>query len=582
MANPCKQAGFQPRPLFYTLMKGKLIVFEGCDGVGKSTLSAMTAARLQNEGLPVLQLPFPGKTPGTLGAIVYDLHHGISLLQKDSIGPEALQCLHIAAHLDSLKKVIKPALESGAVVILDRFWWSTHVYGAVGGADRNVLKRLIKAEIAAWGDVKPSHLIVMDRKTPLREEPQNEWDAWKQEYHALAAIEAGKYPIHIVSNNGTPSETLDQILQIVSKGRTPRKQTPAKRFQFEFDLSTEQQNKTARTVVDSAPSASACKAWAPLTPTGALDTYWKFAVARQEVFFKRFEGQPPPWSPDPILAENKFTNAYRASDRVSQYLIRNVIYEGDQTAEEVFFRTLLFKFFNKIETWELLKSSLEEVSWRSFSIASYDELLENAISKGNRIYSAAYIMPTGGRGTAFSRKHMMHLHLLEKMMHDRVPTKIQKAGSMEKGFHILKSYPSLGDFLAYQYITDLNYSEVLDYNEMEFVVAGPGAVDGISKCFSDTAGYSEKRIIELMTSRQESEFQRLGLKFRDLWGRPLQLIDCQNLFCEVGKYARLAHPDIKGSSGRTRIKQKFRSTSGEMPYWYPPKWNINDKIERAL
>ena len=49
----------------------------------------------------------------------------------------------------------------------------------------------------------------------------------------------------------------------------------------------------------------------------------------------------------PILARFKFTNAYRASDRVSQYLIRNVIYEGSQSSEEVFFRTLLFKIFKQ-------------------------------------------------------------------------------------------------------------------------------------------------------------------------------------------------------------------------------------------
>jgi hypothetical protein len=39
---------------------------------------------------------------------------------------------------------------------------------------------------------------------------------------------------------------------------------------------------------------------------------------------------------------------------VSQYLIRDVVYAGPQDPEEVVFRVLLFKFFNRIETWELL------------------------------------------------------------------------------------------------------------------------------------------------------------------------------------------------------------------------------------
>src|SRR5665213_109406 len=47
------------------------------------------------------------------------------------------------------------------------------------------------------------------------------------------------------------------------------------------------------------------------------------------------------------------------------------------------------------------------------------------------------------------------------------------------------------------------------------------------------------------------QFSRLGLKFRSLFGRPLQLIDCQNLFCEVDKYARYAHPEVIGVTGRT-------------------------------
>ena len=52
----------------------------------------------------------------------------------------------------------------------------------------------------------------------------------------------------------------------------------------------------------------------------------------------------------------------------------------------------------------------------------------------------------------------------------------------------------------------------------------------------------------MVTERQEDEFERLGLRFRDLWGRRLQLIDCQNLFCEVSKYARVKHPEIMGLS----------------------------------
>lgn len=320
----------------------------------------------------------------------------------------------------------------------------------------------------------------------------------------------------------------------------------------------------------------------PAKPTVVYDSYWRFATERQAVFFARMKSANPPWTSDPILRVHKFTNCYRASDRVSQYLIKNVIYSGDQSPPEVFFRTMLFKFFNKIETWELLIREFGVVCFAGYLFDRYDAVLTKAIESGTRIYSAAYIMPSGGPKSPYSKKHRMHLKLLEQMMADVLYAKLSDAQSMAKAFALLRSYPSIGDFLAYQFVTDLNYSTFLDFDEMEFVMPGPGARDGIRKCFSDLGGLDESRIIRMVTERQEVEFERLGLSFKSLWGRPLQLIDCQNIFCEVDKYARVKHPDIVGITGRQRIKQKFSPITKSIDYWYPPKWGLNDKIESGV
>jgi len=80
-------------------------------------------------------------------------------------------------------------------------------------------------------------------------------------------------------------------------------------------------------------------------------------------------------------------------------------------------------------------------------------------------------------------------------------------------------------------------------------------------------------------NNDELTSKSLNLNFKDLWGRPLQFIDCQNLFCEVDKYARIAHPEFSGLTGRVRIKQKFRTNFKIINYYYPPKWGINNKIE---
>src|SRR5438876_4215032 len=101
----------------------------------------------------------------------------------------------------------------------------------------------------------------------------------------------------------------------------------------------------------------------PLQPTVVFSTYWRFAAERQEIFFRRLKNPDPPWTKDPVLQRHKFTNAYRASDRVSQYLIRNVIYAGSFSNRDLFFRILLFKIFNKIETWELLDESFGPITF---------------------------------------------------------------------------------------------------------------------------------------------------------------------------------------------------------------------------
>ena len=315
--------------------------------------------------------------------------------------------------------------------------------------------------------------------------------------------------------------------------------------------------------------------------TVVYDTYWRFAAERQEVFFRKLWGELPPWTDDPVIARYKFTNAYRAADRVSQYLIRHVIYEGDPSVEEVFFRTILFKLFNKIETWELLKARLGEISWEGYSFDQFDAVLAGALESKARIYSAAYIMPSGNSAFGYRRKHRNHLRLLERMMEDEAPRRVADAGTMRRAFETLRSYPTIGDFLAYQFVTDLNYSEICHFSEMEFVVPGPGARDGIRKCFSDLGGFGESDIIRLVTDRQEHEFERLGLEFGSLWGRRLQLIDCQNLFCEVSKYARVKHPDARGISDRSRIKQVYRPSKNGLEFWFPPKWGINNLMTRT-
>lgn len=309
----------------------------------------------------------------------------------------------------------------------------------------------------------------------------------------------------------------------------------------------------------------------------AFDEYWKFAVKRNEIFMRRLSDPYGPWTTDPVLRENRFTNIFRASDRVSQYLI-GLQYNSGAGKKEIFFKTILFKIFNKIETYAYLEKELGNITSENFSVKRYSDLLTYRMASKHTIYSAAYIMPSAGSVFGFGYKHTNHLALIERMLKEQLDARVQDCKSLEEVFKLLLSYPSFGSFLAFQYTIDLNYSELINFSEMDFVIAGPGARNGIAKCFDSFGDYSFEDIIKWVTDEQESECNRLGLNLPTLWGRHLQLIDCQNLFCEVDKYLRVTMPELNGNSGRSRIKQKFNIAKPQFKLFFPPKWNINESL----
>ncbi len=192
------------------------------------------------------------------------------------------------------------------------------------------------------------------------------------------------------------------------------------------------------------------------------------------------------------------------------------------------------------------------------------------------MYSPAYIMPPPRNRTG--PKFRRHLSLVRQMLSDGAHEEIRVSSGMREAFAVLRRYESIGDFLAYQYVTDLNYSRHLTFTEFEFVIPGPGARRGMRKCFIDSCGMSDEELIRWTADQQFEAFDRRGLEWEGLGGRELQLIDVQNLFCEVDKYTRVALPQLSRFAAGDRIKQRYRHDPAPITAWFPPKWGINDRF----
>jgi dTMP kinase len=129
-------------------------VLEGSEGTGKSTLLLGLSERLRQEGYDPLVTREPGGTP--LG----DAVRRIFLDRSSNIDPLAEALLVNAARAQHVSELIRPALESGKVVLCDRFVDSTLAYQGYGrGVDLSTLRAICNA---ATGGLEPNLVLVLD------------------------------------------------------------------------------------------------------------------------------------------------------------------------------------------------------------------------------------------------------------------------------------------------------------------------------------------------------------------------------------------------------------------------------------
>jgi thymidylate kinase len=189
-------------------MAGKLIVFEGVDGIGKSALSKEVTRRLVNTDVAIASLAFPGNDPGTLGSLIYQIHHDPESFRVSAISALALQTLHVAAHLDAIETKIIPLIDAGTWIILDRYWWSTWVYGIERRIDPVYLQPVIEAELARWGPLKPDLIFMVDRSEAVRAEHDAEtFLRLRMAYKELAERERECYRVVSINNENFEQST---------------------------------------------------------------------------------------------------------------------------------------------------------------------------------------------------------------------------------------------------------------------------------------------------------------------------------------------------------------------------------------
>jgi dTMP kinase len=141
------------------MSRGKLIVFEGPEGAGKTTQIRLVAERLGALNISVVAVREPGGTP--VGDAIREIVLGPE--QQITAATEAL--LFMASRAELITREIRPALDNGDIVLLDRFFLSTYAYQVVG---RGLSEEDIRsANRLATGGLVPDLTLLLD--VPLSE-----------------------------------------------------------------------------------------------------------------------------------------------------------------------------------------------------------------------------------------------------------------------------------------------------------------------------------------------------------------------------------------------------------------------------
>ena len=272
-----------------------------------------------------------------------------------------------------------------------------------------------------------------------------------------------------------------------------------------------------------------------------LERYCYWQVEREQIRLrKEVQKNPPPWTNDPILQQFKFCQVFREDDRTTRWF-KKYIREPLKDDPSVLMATVIFRWFNLIDTGRTLIKHNLHLDWdRKRAIEE--------ITKQPKWITGAYIIKTPNgmdkvSGVAECISHMWNDReiLVNKIVSENM--------NLEETWKLLRDYPYMGPFMAYEVVTDLRHTYLLK-NANDIVTwanAGPGAMRGLNRLTGRALGFCKRSHDwnKEMNVLYKTVIQRLNKWI--LINRSYEMREIEGGLCEFDKYSRIA----KGE-GRTR------------------------------
>lgn len=279
-----------------------------------------------------------------------------------------------------------------------------------------------------------------------------------------------------------------------------------------------------------------------------VESFYNWINERHKIYQKRLQGYPAPWTNDPILQKYKFTNPFRENDRVTIWMRDNWTKPNDnRSAGEILFNCCLFRMIGTIEF-------AEEHGWvhDKWNPEKTKKIIEDRLAKKQRTFTGAYIITN--QGISAPKKDVVVDEFLVPIWKDKeiIAEKTKLNKSLQKTHEKLGEYKGWGGggFMAYEVVSDLNYTSVLNTatDRYTWANAGPGAIRGINRI----EGATLKRSMKPEISNEKMQ-KILNLKYvytaEHIEVNSVDMRTIEHSLCEWDKYER-----VRLNQGRPRSK----------------------------
>jgi len=266
--------------------------------------------------------------------------------------------------------------------------------------------------------------------------------------------------------------------------------------------------------------------------------FFEIARERYNIKLRREAGLPYPWTKDKILRDWRFTHIHREDDKTTIWMRENVrgplseICRANPTPETrlaVVKGTLIFRWFNRIETGQIIKDLLLD-KWDS-------KVARDRLKDIHPVTTGAYII----RGEDGYDKMNGVVAAIDRAL-PRLPKMVPKWGAtLEEAWNDLCTLDYIGGFMAHETVTDLNHTVILENasDDMTWSNLGPGAIRGLGRVVNGDPEFfanSKKGQKEMLVLAQELLAMAQLEEFWPKEWKPWKLHQVEMTLCEFCKY----------------------------------------------